>query len=139
MGGDGIKDDAYITEAGPSSAGTIASTVGIPLDALETATEFVVAYDEAGFEDAPSDYGPYAYDAANLLIDASAGALADSEAVTPEARADVITQLDAIETDGLTGAIAFDDYGDTTTKVFTIYRVEGDAWVPVEGYIGFEL
>jgi branched-chain amino acid transport system substrate-binding protein len=139
MGGDGIKDDAYITDAGPSAAGTIASTVGIPLDALETATEFVAAYDAAGFEDAPSDYGPYAFDAANLLIDAAAGALADGDAVTPAARADVIAQLDAIETEGVTGAIAFDEYGDTTTKVFTIYRVEAEAWVPIPEYLGFEL
>jgi branched-chain amino acid transport system substrate-binding protein len=139
MGGDGIKDDAFITDAGEASAGSIASTVGVPLNALTTAAEFVAAYDAAGFEDPATDFGPYAYDAANLLIDASAEALADSEVVTAEARADVITQLDAIETDGVTGAIAFDDYGDTTTKVFTIYRVEGDAWVPVGGYIGFEL
>jgi branched-chain amino acid transport system substrate-binding protein len=139
MGGDGIKDDAFITDAGEASVGSIASTVGVPLNALTTAAEFVAAYDAAGFEDPATDFGPYAYDAANLLIDASAEALADSEVVTAEARADVITQLDAIETDGVTGAIAFDDYGDTTTKVFTIYRVEGDAWVPVGGYIGFEL
>jgi branched-chain amino acid transport system substrate-binding protein len=139
MGGDGIKDDAFITEAGDASASSIASTVGVPLDALTTAAEFVAAYDAAGFSDPATDFGPYAYDAANLLIDASAEALAGDEAVTAEARAEVITQLDAVETDGVTGAIAFDDYGDTTTKVFTIYRVDGDAWVPVEGYIGFQL
>lgn len=139
MGGDGIKDDAFIADAGPSSEGTIASTVGVPLDALSSAADFVAAYEAAGFDEPPSDFGPYAYDAANLLIDAAAGALADTDVVTPEARAAVIAALGAVEATGVTGAIAFDELGDTTTRVFTIYRVEGDAWVPVGGYIGYEM
>lgn len=139
LGGDGIKDDAFITEAEGNVDGTIASTVGVPLEDLDTAAEFTAAYEDAGFEDAPTDYGPYAYDATNLLIGAAEVALADGDAVTDTARAEVIAELDAVETEGATGTIGFDDHGDTTAKVFTIYRVEGGAWVPIPDFIGFEV
>ena len=31
--------------------------------------------------------------------------------------------------DGATGKVAFDEFGDTTTKVLTVYKVEGGKWV----------
>ena len=31
--------------------------------------------------------------------------------------------------DGATGQVAFDEFGDTTTKVLTVYKVEGGKWV----------
>ena len=30
--------------------------------------------------------------------------------------------------DGVTGKVAFDEYGDTTSTVLTVYRVEGGEW-----------
>jgi len=37
MGGDGLKDDAYISAAGPASDGDLASSVGAPLTSLQSA------------------------------------------------------------------------------------------------------
>ena len=34
--------------------------------------------------------------------------------------------------DGVTGKVAFDEYGDTTTKVLTVYKVEGGKWATVK-------
>ena len=34
--------------------------------------------------------------------------------------------------DGVTGKVAFDQYGDTTTKVLTVYKVDGGKWVPAK-------
>ena len=31
--------------------------------------------------------------------------------------------------DGATGPVAFDEFGDTTTKVLTVYKVTGGKWV----------
>ena len=31
--------------------------------------------------------------------------------------------------DGATGKVAFDEFGDTTTKVLTVYKVEDGKWV----------
>jgi branched-chain amino acid transport system substrate-binding protein len=132
MGGDGIKDDAYIAGAGARSEGDLAGFVGAPLATLETAADFRDDYEAAGFADPSTDYGPYAYDAANLLIDAAAVALEDEDRVTPEAREVVIEQLQGVDLRGATGAIAFDEFGDTITKVLTMYQVTDGAWVAVD-------
>ena len=34
--------------------------------------------------------------------------------------------------DGVTGKVAFDEYGDTTTKVLTVYKVEDGKWAPAK-------
>ncbi len=131
MGGDGIKDDIYIEDTGAAGEGDYASSIGAPLESLDTAADFVAAYEAAGYDDPPSAFGPYAYDAANLLIAAAASALEGEDEVTAEARATVVEEVQAADVDGITGRLAFDEYGDTVTKVFTVYQVEGTEWVPV--------
>ena len=34
--------------------------------------------------------------------------------------------------DGATGHVSFDQFGDTTNKVLTVYAVQGDEFVPVD-------
>ncbi len=135
MGGDGIKDPAYIVEAGNAAKGDYASTVGTPIDSLKTAKKFLAAYEKADFTDPPSDFGPYAYDAANIIIAAAKKALAGQDAIPADARAQVVAGLQATKTKGASGPVSFDQYGDTNHVVFTLYQVKGktDAldWVPV--------
>ena len=132
MGGDGIKDDAYIAAASARGDGDFASTVGEPLATLESAADFRDDYEAAGFSEPPTDYGVYAYDAANLLIDAAAVALEGQDAVTADVRETVVAEVQAADTEGASGAIAFDEFGDTVTKVLTMYRVEDGVWVAVD-------
>lgn len=132
MGGDGIKDDAYIQAAGANAEGDIASSIGAPLDQLESAADYEAAYEAAGYDDPPSVFGPYAYDSANLIIDAAAKALKGQTKVTSKARNAVIKSVGSTDTEGITGRIAFDEFGDTVTKVFTIYKVTGGVWAPVK-------
>jgi branched-chain amino acid transport system substrate-binding protein len=135
VGGDGIKDDAYIDDAGAASKGTLASTVGTPLASLRTAKRFLAAYKKAGFDTAPTDYGPYAFDAANLIIGAAADVLAGQTSIPLDARATVSSALQATNVDGASGPVGFDQYGDTTHSVFTLYRVSGPkkhlVWLPL--------
>jgi branched-chain amino acid transport system substrate-binding protein len=131
MGGDGIKGDDYIEAAGAEADGDLASTIGAPVGQLESAQQFVDDYDAAGYAEPPDDFGPYAYDAANVIIAAAAEALKGEDEVTPASRKAVIDLVQETETDGITGAIAFDEYGDTTTKVFTIYKVTSGRFEPV--------
>lgn len=132
MGGDGIKDDAYVADVGPEvAAGDVASSVGVPNASLD-APEYFAGYAAAGFVDPPSDFGPYAFDAANLIIAAAADVLAGtSGGVTPEVRDEVRDLVQDAELEGITGPIAFDEFGDTRSRVFTIYTVDGDGWVAV--------
>ena len=128
MGGDGIKDDAFITKAGADGAGTLASSVGTPIDKLTSAEGFVKAYKAAGFAEGSSEYGVYAYDAANAVIRTLKAALASAK--TPaEARSAVIKALATTTFDGSSGPVAFDAFGDPKTPKFTLYKVVGTSWV----------
>jgi branched-chain amino acid transport system substrate-binding protein len=132
MGGDGLKDDAYITAAGPASEGDAASTVGQPFAAVPSAKPFLDAYANAHFADAPTDFGVYAYDAANLIIAGAAQALRGADKVTAKARQDVVAYVQAANVKGASGTVAFDPYGDPKDKVLTLYRVSNGKWAAVK-------
>jgi len=132
MGGDGIKDDAFIAAAGARADGDFASTVGAPLATLESAARFRDDYEAAGFSEPATDYGVYAYDAADLLIDAAGVALEGEDAATADVRATVVAEVQAADTDGASGTIVFDAYGDTVTRVLTMYGVTDGAWAAVK-------
>ena len=38
--------------------------------------------------------------------------------------------MSKVSFDGVTGKVAFDEYGDTTSRVLTVYGVEGEQWKP---------
>jgi len=133
MGGDGMLDAEYISGAGPPAAGSYASTVGRPLKKIPGATKFLDAYDAAGYTEPPSDFGPYAYDAANAIIAALKPVLKGKSSLPKDARAKVIAGLQGTKLNGVTGPIAFDQYGDVVDPTFTLYTVSGSplAWTPV--------
>jgi len=132
MGGDGIKDDAFITKAGPGSDGDLASTVGAPLAQQTFAKQYSAAYEQAKFKDPASDFGVYAYDAANVLITAATTALKGADSVTDKARQAIVAAVQRTDVQGASGRVAFDQFGDTQTKVLTLYQVENGAWKPTK-------
>jgi len=134
VGGDGIKDDAYIKDAGQNASGTVASTVGVPSNLLKSAKGYLKAYDKAGFSEPPTDYGPYAYDAANLLIDAARKVLKGQDSIPTDARQKIVSLVQKANTTGVSGPISFNAFGDTRHMVFTLYKVTGNplAWKPVK-------
>jgi branched-chain amino acid transport system substrate-binding protein len=40
--------------------------------------------------------------------------------------------VQATDYEGAAGPVTFDEFGDTTNKLLTVYTVEGDAFVPLE-------
>lgn len=130
MGGDGIKDDALIAQAGKDAEGVLASSVGVPVEQMTTAATFDAAYTAAGFADASSAYGPYAYDAANAIIRALPAVL-NGQAKPIDARSLLLKALTTVSFDGASGKVAFDQYGDTLYPVFTLYVVKGGVWTPL--------
>ncbi len=127
MGGDGIYAADFIKLAGSTADGDLATSVGAPIDTLPSAKAFVDAYKAAGYQDAYGAYGAYAYDAANAIIDALKVSLkgADSAQAARQATIDAMAN---VSFDGVTGKVAFDQYGDTTSKVLTVYEVQGGEW-----------
>ena len=131
VGGDGIKDDAYIELAGKTSEGDISTSVGAPTETLESAKGFVSAYGEAGFQEPYAAYGAQSFDAANAVINALKVSLKDASDAQ-SARANTITEVGKVSFDGATGKIEFDEFGDTTNKIITAYEVKDGKWVAVK-------
>jgi branched-chain amino acid transport system substrate-binding protein len=129
MGGDGMKDDAFIKAAGEAGEGVLASTVGLTDAKMTTAAGFHAAYDAAGFADPASPYGAYAYDAANAIIRALPAVL-NGQSKPIDARTILSKALATVSFDGSSGKVAFDQYGDTLYPTFTLYVVKSGSWTP---------
>jgi len=128
MGGDGIYDKTYIETAKEAAEGDYCTSVGAPTEDLDSAAEFVDSYQAAGFKEDFAAYGAYAYDAANVIINAMAKVLPDAQAITPDLRKKIVDEVEKTSFDGATGKVAFDEFGDTTTKVLTVYKVTNQEW-----------
>ncbi len=128
MGGDGIYDPKFITLGGANSTNDLATSVGAPTESSEAGKKFLADYQAAGYSDPAAAYGGYSYDAAKALLDAMKKSLASATDVK-SARAATITAVGSVSFEGVTGKVAFDQYGDTTSKILTVYKVTGGKWV----------
>ncbi|WP_329216271.1 branched-chain amino acid ABC transporter substrate-binding protein [Streptomyces sp. NBC_01485] len=133
VGGDGINSADYIPLAGASATGDLSTSVGAPVEELPSAKTFVADYKAAGYKDAYSAYGGYAYDSAWAIIEAVKKVVADNGGKLPDdARAKITAAVQNVSFDGVTGKVAFDEYGDATNKQLTVYAVENGAWKAVK-------
>jgi branched-chain amino acid transport system substrate-binding protein len=130
MGGDGIVDAKFVELGGTD--GDLATSVGAPTESLDSAKAFVQAYADAKYSEPFSAYGAFSYDAANVIIGALATTLGDSGTWGDDKRADLVKNVQAFKNTGATGEVAFDEYGDSTSKLLTVYQVAGKDFKPVE-------
>jgi branched-chain amino acid transport system substrate-binding protein len=130
MGGDGIYASDFFKGAGDKAEGSLATSVGEPVENLETAKQFVTDYEAAGFKESYSAYGAQSFDAANILIQALAKTLPNAESVEA-ARPQIVEAVGATAGfAGITGEHSFDEYGDTSNRAWTVYKATGSKWVP---------
>jgi branched-chain amino acid transport system substrate-binding protein len=129
MGGDGIFDDKFIELGGKD--GDLATSVGAPTESLDSAKAFVDSYKAKNYKEGFSAYGAFSFDAANAIIGSLATTLNGGE-WSDSKRADLLTNVGKYKQGGATGEIAFDQYGDSTNKVLTVYQVSGGKWSAVE-------
>ena len=130
MGGDGMKDDKYIQLGGASANGDLVTSVGAPTDELAAGKKFLADYEKAGYKEPSAAYGAYSYDAANAIINALKVSLKDAPDVA-SARQATIDALGKVSFDGVTGKVEFDKYGDSKTRVLTVYEVKAGKFAPV--------
>ncbi len=122
QGTSGIKSDTFNETAGPSAEGVYCFVEGAPIEKLPGGKKFLAAYDKAGFKEPPEAYGPFAYVAANLIIDAI-------EAVGPD-RAKVAARLKRTRhANTIIGPVDFDDHGQNTVSLITKYVSQDGKWV----------
>ncbi len=130
MGGDGIYASDFFKGAGDKGEGTLATSIGEPVQNLETAKQFVADYQAAGFKTSYSAYGAQSFDAANIIIQGLAKVLPNASSVE-SARPDIVKTISATSGfKGITGEHTFDQYGDTSNRALTVYKAVGKDWKP---------
>ncbi|WP_030417920.1 branched-chain amino acid ABC transporter substrate-binding protein [Streptomyces sp. SCSIO 75703] len=133
VGGDGIKDDTFIKLAGPQSTGDLSTSVGAPVEELDSAKKFVEDYKAAGYKEDYAAYGGYSYDSAWAVIEAVKKVVEDNGGKLPsDARAKVTEAMQNVSFDGVTGKVSFDEFGDATNKQLTVYAVKNGAFEAVD-------
>jgi branched-chain amino acid transport system substrate-binding protein len=122
QGTSGIKSDTFNETAGGAAEGTLAFVEGAPTEKLPGGKKFLAAYAKAGFKEPSEAYGPFAYVAANLIIDAV-------EAVGPD-RAKVAAKLKRTRNaDTIIGPVDFDEHGQNTVPLISKYVSQDGKWV----------
>lgn len=133
MGGDGIVDPQFVALGG--RAGDLATNVGAPAESLPSAKQFIADYQAANYAEPFGAYGAFSYDATNVIIEALAKAV-QGGTWSEDTRKAVVSNVQSTNMQGAGGPVAFDEFGDTTNKVLTVYTVKGDNFAPIEGSTG---
>ncbi|MBW3708018.1 branched-chain amino acid ABC transporter substrate-binding protein [Streptomyces griseus] len=130
MGGDGMYSADFI-KLNKKAEGDIATSVGKPVEELESAKKFIADYKTAGYKDAYEAYGGGTYDATWSIIEAVKIVAAENDGKIPaeDGRAKVLEAMDKVKFEGVTGPVSFDEFGDTTNTLMTAYQVTGGKWV----------
>ena len=123
QGTSGLKSDAYIQGAGKELAeGTVSFIEGAPWEKLPGGLFFTGKYSQAKYGESAEAYGPFAFAAANLIMDAV-------EKVGPDRKKvqSVLNQTKNV--DSIIGKVTFDDHGQNVVPLITKYVVENGEWV----------
>ena len=123
VGPDGIFVDEILSQAGDAAEGIYVTFGGLPESELSAeGQEFVETY-EGQYDDQIQPYTAYAYEAANVMLDAIERAAEEAGGV-PERQA-VIDEVFATEDyEGVLGTWSFDEEGDTSLTELSVQTVE---------------
>ncbi|HKW45490.1 MAG TPA: branched-chain amino acid ABC transporter substrate-binding protein, partial [Candidatus Eremiobacteraceae bacterium] len=125
--GDGIQNQEYFTIAGRDADNSYATVAAVNADALPSAGQFVKAY-RAKVRGTMGAYAANAYAATQALINAIAEASADNNGDIPT-RDSVLAKLRATkDLNTVVGQLSFDENGDTTQHIISIYRAQAGKW-----------
>ncbi len=119
---DGVFGQDFFDVGGVATEGAIISFPGTPLDKLEPAQEFLKSF-ESKYKRPVQNYGPYAYDAANILLQSAYEAIKDGKPAN--LRQEVVSNARAISYNGALGMTKFDAKGDTLNAQYSFYKATG--------------
>ncbi|ROO82998.1 branched-chain amino acid transport system substrate-binding protein [Actinocorallia herbida] len=134
LGCDAVFDAEYIKLAGEAAEGDVATTAARPIGDTDAQKKFIEAYTAAGHTEPYGIFGPYTYDAVQSILQ---GVKAAVEANGGKVPADGLRKAvtDAVQTvsfDGLTGPIAYDEFGDNKNYDVTLNIVKDGKWTVLE-------
>ena len=124
MGGETMNSAKYIELAGPAAEGSIASTPGAALESRPGGKAFAAKYKSKYNQDVGL-YTPYFYDGVMVI----AAAMKAANSTDP---AKYLPALAKINYPGVTADIAFDQNGDLTKGLLTIFVVKNGKWEVVQ-------
>jgi branched-chain amino acid transport system substrate-binding protein len=118
--GEGFNNNLFLDMAHGDGEGTVSIQPGIP-SARMPSKDFGAHY-KARFKAPLQGFqGPYAYDAATVIVEA----VLKAQSAEP---AKVLQAVKATRLAGATGPIAFDAKGDLVDSPYTIYRLKRNQW-----------
>lgn len=122
QGTSGIVSDAFTDGLGPLAEGVVAFREGAPAEKLPGGRMFLDAYTKQKYADDPEAYGPFAFAAATLVMDAI-------EKVGPD-RKKVRAELNRTrDYDSVVGKITFDDHRQNAVPLITKFVVQDGKWI----------
>lgn len=125
--GDGIQNQEYFSIAGSNSDNSYATVAAVNADALPSADEFVKTY-RANVREPLGAYAANSYAATQALINAIVQASGAANGGIPS-RGDVLQRLRGTkDLSTVIGRFSFDENGDTTEHIISIYRAQGRKW-----------
>jgi branched-chain amino acid transport system substrate-binding protein len=125
IGPDGIFVDALLSQAGDSAEGIYVTFGGLPQSELSEEGQKFVDEFESKYDEPIQPYTAYAYEAANVMLDAIENASEDAGGEVPDRQA-VVEQIFATKDyQGALGTWSFDEDGDTTLTELSVQKVEG--------------
>jgi branched-chain amino acid transport system substrate-binding protein len=118
----GIFDDKFIEAASPTAAeGTLSIKPGLPVEKLPGGRKFIEEYRAAGYREPYGAYGPNAYDATMIILEALRQVGPDRLRLTDAIR--------GTTHNGLMGVTTFDREGQSRLVLTTNYVVQDGKWV----------
>lgn len=125
VGISGIADEKLIEIAGEEAIeGVITAKPGSSIEKMNGGPEFVEEYDSRGFAEPFGVYGPYAYDAVGIILQAL-------KEVGPD-RAALIDAITGTSFTGLLGTTTFDEIGQTENILVSIQVAQDGHFVDWE-------
>jgi branched-chain amino acid transport system substrate-binding protein len=116
----GLYPKKFFEVAKDAAEATIVTKPGIAMEKLAAWEPFKEAYDAEGYKEPAGWYSLYAYDAANVLINAIETVGPDRDKVTAEIRKS--------QYNGLTGTVAFNDDGQNQQTGNVLYVAQDGEW-----------
>ena len=124
-GGDGIETTDCINQAAGNESGVLATSAGADATQVAGAKDTIAKFRQA-FTGA-NDFGGYtmqAYDAANIVMSAIGNAIKANGGNMPTRKQVRDAMAKITSYDGVIGHYGFDQNGDTTLKIVSIYEVK---------------
>jgi branched-chain amino acid transport system substrate-binding protein len=122
QGTSGIVNDDFIRALGPLAEGVVAFREGADATKLPGGKFFLEQYEKQSYPQGPEAYGPFAYVAAELLMDTI-------EKVGPDRKKIIAELAKTKDRDSIVGKITFDDHGQNIVPVITKYVAQDGKWI----------